>query len=145
MFFDERDDTESDESIIVQDVLKDGQIVDIAGIISERQTKATRSNDMMAFLTLEDLLGTVEIIVFPRQLREYSAILNTDNIIGVKGRVSSREGESTKLVAEKIWELKKALKSKEIIDNGLKKVYIKINKEYNENKLSEIKECLNHI
>ncbi len=144
MFLDEIDDEETDENISdSQDLLKDGQIVDIAGIISAKQTKATRSNDMMAFITLEDLFGAIEVIVFPRQLREFSAILNNDNIIAVKGRVSNREGEAAKLVAEKIWELKKSLKSKEENTNFTKKVYIKIDKEYNDGKLEEIKECLN--
>jgi DNA polymerase-3 subunit alpha len=142
MFIQDEEDEDTQETITDNDILKDGQIVDIAGIIAERQTKATRSNDMMAFITLEDLFGSVEVIVFPRQLREYSAILNTDNIVGIRGRVSSREGEATKLVAEKIWELKKSLKSKEIIDEELKKVYIKINKEYNDTKLDEVKDCL---
>ncbi len=137
-------DDEQDPQAEVNDneILKDGQFVELAGIVAERQTKATRSNDMMAFITLEDLVGSIEIIVFPRQLREYSAILNTDNIIGVRGRVSSREGEATKLVAEKIWELKNSLKSKELIEKEHKKVYIKINKEYNEDKLDEVKNCL---
>jgi len=145
MFVDESDEETEEENILEHDSLKDGKIVEIAGIISARQTKATRSNDMMAFISLEDLFGTIEVIVFPRQLREYSAIINTDNIIGVKGRVSNREGEAAKLVAEKIWELKKGVKSKKIIESTeseIKKVYIKIDKEYNEGKLAEIKYLL---
>jgi DNA polymerase-3 subunit alpha len=142
MFLDETEEEGADEGLAGQDILKDGQIVEIAGIISERQTKATRSNDMMAFITLEDLFGAVEVIIFPRQLREYSAVLNTDNIVGVKGRVSNREGEAAKLVAEKIWELKKSLANKETVINNGKKVYIKINKEYNESKIDEIKDLL---
>jgi DNA polymerase-3 subunit alpha len=112
MFVDDTDEEGTDENVTSQDMLKDGQMVEIAGIISERQTKATRSNDMMAFITLEDLLGDVEVIVFPRQLKLYSAIINVDNIVGVRGRVSNREGEAAKLVAEKIWELKKGIQNK---------------------------------
>ena len=146
MFLDESEEDAADETLTGQDALKDGQMVEIAGIISERQTKATRSNDMMAFISLEDLFGIVEVIIFPRQLREYSAILNTDNIIGVKGRVSNKEGEAAKLVAEKIWELKKSRKSKGLINgnNDGKKVYIKINREYDDNKIEELKNLFSY-
>jgi DNA polymerase-3 subunit alpha len=142
MFVDDTDEEGTDENVTSQDMLKDGQMVEIAGIISERQTKATRSNDMMAFITLEDLLGDVEVIVFPRQLKLYSAIINVDNIVGVRGRVSNREGEAAKLVAEKIWELKKGIQNKNSIKSEPQKVYIKINKDCEEEKIEEVKDLL---
>ena len=142
MFVDDTDEEGTDENVTSQDMLKDGQMVEIAGIISERQTKATRSNDMMAFITLEDLLGDVEVIVFPRQLKLYSAIINVDNIVGVRGRVSNREGEAAKLVAEKIWELKKGIQNKNSIKSEPQKVYIKINKDCEEEKIKEVKDLL---
>ena len=142
MFVDETDEEGTDENLTSQDMLKDGQMVEIAGIISERQTKATRSNDMMAFITLEDLLGDVEVIIFPRQLKLYSAIINIDNIVGVRGRVSNREGEAAKLVAEKIWELKNGIQNKKSIKNEPQKVYIKINKDCEEQKIEEVKDLL---
>ena len=142
MFVDETDEDGTDDNIESQEMLKDGQIVEIAGIISQKQTKATRSNDMMAFITLEDLLGDVEVIIFPRQLKLYSAIINADNIIGVRGRVSNREGEAAKLVAEKIWELNKGIQNKKNIKGEPKKVYIKINKDCEEQKIEEVKDLL---
>lgn len=127
-----------------EDMLKDGQIVEIAGIVSARQTKATRNNDMMCFLTLEDLFGAVEVIIFPRQYHSFANILSTDNIIGVKGRVSHREGEATKLVAEKIWELKKSVQSQDIVEQKKQqqKIYIKISKDHTHDKLKEIKKII---
>ncbi len=142
MFVDETDEDGTDDNIESQEMLKDGQIVEIAGIISQKQTKATRSNDMMAFITLEDLLGDVEVIIFPRQLKLYSAIINADNIIGVRGRVSNREGEAAKLVAEKIWELNKGIQNKKNIKGEPKKVYIKIDKDCEEQKIEEVKDLL---
>ena len=125
-----------------KDILLDGEKVEVAGIIVNRQTKSTRKNDLMCFLTLEDLLGTVEVIVFPKQFRMYTNILQNDNIIGVKGRVSQREGETGKLVAETIWALNK--KKEESKDNTTavqnnKKLYLKINKKCKNDIIDEMK------
>ena len=79
------------------DEVQDGETVEIMGIISAKQVKSTRSNEMMCFLSLEDMFGEVEIIVFPKLMRLYNDFLTVDSIITVKGRVSSREGEDAKL------------------------------------------------
>jgi DNA polymerase-3 subunit alpha len=144
MFGDEisEDNQVVDEENIKSDMLRDGQIVEIAGIVVARQTKATRSNDMMCFLTIEDLFGTVEVIIFPRQYHSFANILHTDNIIGVKGRASHREGEAIKLVAEKIWELKKGVEAKKVLQEDNKKLYLKIAKELDDTIFDEIKNIL---
>ncbi len=82
--------------------IRDGQMVKLAGIVVAKQVKATKKNDMMCFITLEDLYGSVEVIVFPRQMKQSFAYLEVDSIILVEGRVSHREGEAAKLVAERI-------------------------------------------
>lgn len=82
--------------------LADGQLVELAGIVTARSDKATRSGEMMAFLTLEDLLGTVEVVVFPAVMRRCEELLVPDAVVAVSGRVSIREGEDAKLVADSV-------------------------------------------
>ena len=82
--------------------LEDGQHVEIAGIIVGRTQKATKNNDLMCFITLEDLYGAVEVIVFPKTLQKHENLLGQDSVIAVSGRASFREEESGKLVAESV-------------------------------------------
>ena len=56
----------------------DGQMVELGGLIAAKQDKATRNNDMMSFVTLEDLFGSIEVIVFPRQLKISQQYLEND-------------------------------------------------------------------
>lgn len=82
--------------------VKDGEKVIIGGIITNVNKKVTRSNEMMAFIEVEDLYGTIEVIIFPRTLSKYKEIIFEDQIIILKGRVSLREGEAPKLISEDI-------------------------------------------
>ncbi len=82
-------------------VAKDGQHYVMGGLISNVNVKLTRSNQNMAFLTLEDLYGTIEVIVFPKVYEKYRDILQSDRAIYVKGRASVSE-ENSKLIAEYI-------------------------------------------
>ena len=63
--------------------------------------KTTKNNDVMAFVTLEDTTGSLEALVFPRVLAENGGIINVNEAVVVEARVSSREDEETKLVAER--------------------------------------------
>ena len=81
---------------------KDGQVVKIAGIISSVKKKYTKTNKIMAFVTLEDLYGSCEIIVFENSYLAAQELLVEDSIILVEGRLSIREDEDTKIVANKI-------------------------------------------
>ena len=99
---------------------QDGQIVKYAGIITSIKKKYTKNNKIMAFVTIEDLYGTVEIIVFENCYQNCSNILIEDNIVVVEGRLSIREDEDTKIVAKEIKELKAKRKRILSIDiNGL--------------------------
>lgn len=82
--------------------MRDGIIVDVAAIVSSKRLKSTRSGEMMAFVKLEDTSGSIEMLVFPRTLALYSGKLNENNVVLVKARVSIREEEDPKLVAEAI-------------------------------------------
>ena len=82
--------------------VRDGAREIIGGIIAEKTVKHTKTNQMMAFLTVEDLFGTVEVVVFPRDYEKYRQYLEEDNKIFVKGRVSEEDDKASKLICEKI-------------------------------------------
>ena len=77
-------------------------VVLISEMIANKRIQTTKKNDIMAFLELEDLYGTIEVIVFPQTLKQYNSILNEDNIIYIKGKLSIKEEESAKLIAREI-------------------------------------------
>jgi len=81
---------------------KDGQIVKIAGLVSSVKKKYTKTNKIMAFVTLEDLYGACEIIVFENSYLSAQELLVEDSVVLVEGRLSIREDEETKIVANKI-------------------------------------------
>ena len=86
----------------------DGEIVMVGGMITERTIKYTKNNKTMAFLTVEDLVGTVEILVFPRDYERYNHLMQMDQKIFVKGRVSVEEEKNGKLICEKIYSFDEA-------------------------------------
>ncbi|MFR8318601.1 MAG: DNA polymerase III subunit alpha [Catenibacillus sp.] len=94
-------DFETDDELGTSRV-SDGQVVIVGGMITAKTVKTTKNNQMMAFITLEDLLGTVEIIVFPRDYEKYRPLLCEDAKIYVRGRVSASEDQQAKLICEKI-------------------------------------------
>lgn len=91
---------EQEENILLQ--YRDGQIVKYAGIITSIKKKYTKTGKLMVFLTVEDLYGQCEIILFENCYQNCSEILVEDNIVLVEGRLSIREDEETKIVASKI-------------------------------------------
>lgn len=95
---------------------KDGQMVKFAGIISSVKKKYTKSNKIMAFVTIEDLYGQAEVIVFENCYMQASNILINDQIVLIEGRLSIREDEETKIVANKITEFSENKKNEIIID-----------------------------
>ena len=80
----------------------DGERAIIGGMISERTVKATKTNQMMAFITIEDLLGTVEVVVFPRDYEKNRALLEVDEKVFIKGRVSEEDEKASKLICEQV-------------------------------------------
>ena len=83
---------------------QDGQNVIYAGIVTSVKKKYTKNNTIMAFVTIEDLYGATEFIVFDSCYRQCSDILVNDNIVEVEGRLSIREDEEPKIVARTIKE-----------------------------------------
>ncbi len=80
----------------------DGTKEIIGGMITGKTVKYTKTNKTMAFLTIEDLAGTVEVVVFPRDYEKNQAYLNEDSKVFVKGRVSEEDDAPSKLICESI-------------------------------------------
>ncbi|MDO4523454.1 MAG: DNA polymerase III subunit alpha [Eubacteriales bacterium] len=74
----------------------------VGGIITGKTVKYTRTNKIMAFLTLEDLVGTVEVVVFPNTYEKYRELLNEDEKVFVTGRVNAEDERASKLICESI-------------------------------------------
>lgn len=95
--FQPADEDDDDESKV-----RDNQKVIIGGMIIEKNIKYTRTNKVMAFLTVEDLLGTVEVMVFPRDYEKWQNMIEEDSRVFIQGRVSVEEDKASKLILEKV-------------------------------------------
>ena len=81
----------------------DGTKEIIGGLIEGITIKHTKNNKTMAFLNIEDLVGTVEVVVFPKDYENYRSVLTQDAKIFIKGRVSAEDEKASKMICEKIW------------------------------------------
>ena len=90
-------DEETEEAVV-----KDGMKVVIGGLVAGKVVKTARSNQLMAFITLEDLMGSVEVIVFPKNYEADRDVLTEDSKIFIKGRVSLGDEPVGKLVCEQV-------------------------------------------
>ena len=90
-------DEETEEAAV-----KDGMKAVVGGLVVGKVVKTTRSNQLMAFITLEDLMGSVEVIVFPKNYEADRDILTEDSKIFIKGRVSLGDEPVGKLVCEQV-------------------------------------------
>jgi DNA polymerase-3 subunit alpha len=82
--------------------VKDGGMATVGGIIIGKTVKTTRTNSMMAFITLEDMVGAVEIIVFPKDYEKYKILLNEDNKVMVRGKITVEEDKPAKIICQEI-------------------------------------------
>ena len=82
--------------------VRDGAKERVVGMITNKRSKYKRNNKTMAFLTIEDLMGTVEVVVFPRDYERNQNYLNEDSKVFVKGRVSEEDDAPSKLICETI-------------------------------------------
>ncbi len=113
--------------------ISDGNKVTMGGIIVKKQNKITKNNNMMAFATLEDLYGTVELIIFPATLEKYSKLIFEDSIVLIDGRLSLNEEEDPKIIVETI---------KPLVKTKREKIYIKMPSTSPMNSLEDIKRVL---
>ena len=80
----------------------DGAREVIGGMITSKTIKYTKQNKVMAFVTLEDLAGAVEVVVFPRDFEKNQQYLNEDEKVFIRGRVSEEDEAASKLICEKV-------------------------------------------
>jgi len=80
--------------------IADGQMVKVAGIITKIKRKYTKNDAEMAFVTIEDLTGSIEVLVFPKIFYKFEAILKEDSVVSISGRVSAKEEEEPKILME---------------------------------------------
>ena len=91
-----------------QPPIPDGSRQIIGGLVADRTVKYTKTNKAMAFLTVEDLVGSVEVVVFPRDYENYGSLTEKDGKIFVRGRVSAEDDKPSKLICEKITRFEEA-------------------------------------
>jgi DNA polymerase-3 subunit alpha len=72
--------------------------VRIVGIITEKKTKITKSGDTMAFLTVDDSYGEIEVIVFAKRYANFADLLHTDNAVCIDGNISVEDDDSTRII-----------------------------------------------
>ncbi|PHS33648.1 MAG: DNA polymerase III subunit alpha [Alkaliphilus sp.] len=117
----------------VDNILRDGSRVIVAGIITEIIRKTTKNNKAMAFVKIEDLYGHMECILFPTMLNQYTHLIEIDKMIVVEGRLNFKEEETPKIL---ISTLKPLLKMKKA------KLNILFNDKNDMEKMEEIKSVL---
>ncbi len=82
--------------------LHDNDAVTVLGIITKVRLKVTKSNSTMAFVTLEDLYGSIQMLVFPKTLEEYAEIVAEGKIIKAQARISVRDENDAELICQSI-------------------------------------------
>lgn len=122
----------------VDTTIKDGMSVTMCGMITSKKNLITKSNKMMAFIDLEDLVGTVEVVVFPKVYDKCQETIVEDKVVVIKGKLNFKEEEAPKLLADSIVELKRVedaitMKVKIPKDVPEKPTFEKIEKIFSEN------------
>lgn len=112
---------------------KDKDKVILAGIIIEKNNKITRNNNMMAFVTLEDLYGSIECIVFPTTFEKYNDHIQEDQVVVIEGRLQFSEVEEAKIICESITPLR---------ERNLDKIYLRLLKDNDNGRLKAITDIL---
>jgi len=79
---------------------KDGAAIKLIGIVQSKQLKTTRNDATMAFVTLDDGSGVIEVVVFPKILERHKNLFNTDSVVLIKGKISIKEEESPKVICD---------------------------------------------
>ena len=81
---------------------RDNEAVTLLAIVAALKSKTTRGGDMMAFVTLEDRFGSMEMLVFPKTYSEYAHLLQEGRVLEVRGRISVKEDEDPKVICERV-------------------------------------------
>ncbi|WP_130807687.1 DNA polymerase III subunit alpha [Senegalia massiliensis] len=114
---------------------KNEKQIKIGGIIISKKNKITKNNNMMAFATLEDLFGTIELIIFPKVYDRYQKFIEEDKIVKVEGKLNIEDEGEVKIICSSITPLKKSKNEK---------LYLKISKDKDNDILNDIKKILSY-
>ena len=126
------DDT-TDEMADADMTLNDGDKVIIGGILSGVSRKVTRNNTIMAFTTIEDLSGMMEVIIFPKTLEKCNSLVHDDLLVVIRGRISFKDDEEAKILCEEV----------KVLENmNASKLYIRVE---DTQKAREINKVLKHV
>ena len=97
---------DSETSEGMHSFVTDGMHAVMAGIITGKKTLITKNNNMMAFVDMEDLYGTVEVVVFPNIYEKFGNLVAEDRIVSIAGTINFKEGEMPKLLADRIVDIR---------------------------------------
>lgn len=82
--------------------VRDGSRETVGGMVMGKTLKTTKNGQLMAFLTLEDLVGTIEVLVFPRDFSTYRSVIEGSDKLFITGKVTANADENAKLICEKV-------------------------------------------
>ena len=116
----------SDGEADSQQRFSDGQRVTIAGVIASVKTKTTKSNNLMAYVVLEDPSGSMELMVFSRTLSESGSFLKANLPVAVTGRISVRDEKAPQLMVDRVQSLKQISITSEKTEPSKKTLWIKL-------------------
>ena len=85
------------------DTYTDDQQVRIAGVVQQVKMKTTRNNTMMAYVTLEDDMAAMELLVFSNTINQYGGYLSENSTVVVAGKISVRDDKAPQLIANQVW------------------------------------------
>lgn len=123
---------EGEEEEVIYDNVSDGQVVNCGGIINNIKKMNTKNgNRDMAIVTIEDLFGTFDVMVFPNLYDTYKSILKEDSLVKLKGKISIREGEKPIILLEEMetWNVKTENKTEQKQQEKQQKLYLKFSTE----------------
>lgn len=133
------DEMEQDSNLISESKIRDGMKVVIGGIISEKKVITSRNNNLVGFLKIEDIFGIIEVIAFETVITKYSKLIELENIVIIKGRLSAREDEAPKVICETLHSINEF----ENHVNKKGKLYIRVKEKIEERK--ELDELLKNF
>ncbi len=136
-------DGENEEEVYAKSNSLDGKSVRFIGIISNLRTKITKNNEIMAFITIDDLEGSISTIAFPKTYAGYKNIMFEDNIVKVDGKVSVKEDE-VNVVISRIETYEKNIALNEIKEEP-KKISLNISDKLNQDELAKLRNFIKLI
>ena len=136
----EQSDKNEEESGTEEAMFKDRQRIKMAGLISNVERKTTKSNNVMGVATFEDLYGTIELVIFPKDFQNLKEKLINDSIVVITGDLQIRENEKPKISVNGIEPLAVEKPKEEIKEVGKEVVYVRLDSRAETNALIEILE-----